>query len=67
MEKKKEIKEKLIYLEGMGGPAYPLNTCSVLYRLRENGEEVEVIKCEILWGHPSCEGCPRDEILKKWI
>jgi hypothetical protein len=52
------MKKKLVYLEGMGGDAYPLNYCSVL--INEDG-----VNCGILWGQPSCEGCPRDEVLAR--
>jgi hypothetical protein len=55
--------QKLIYLEGMGGPTYPLNTCEVYFNLPlEKGE----IECQILWGHPSCPGCPRDKVLARF-
>jgi len=58
------MEKKLIYLEGMGGPAYPLNCCEVYYTLPEEGG-VKIEKCQILWGEPiSCEGCPRDKVME---
>jgi hypothetical protein len=40
-----------------------LNVCEVYFTLPLKEGRVE---CQILWGEPlGCEGCPRDEILKK--
>jgi hypothetical protein len=58
-------KTKMIILEGMGGPAYSLNCCEILYSI-EN-KKIKCESCQILWGHPSCEGCPRDQILQELL
>jgi hypothetical protein len=59
--------KKMIYLEGMGGDLYNLNTCEIYYTFFKDSEEgkIKVEKCNILWGEPSCEGCPRDKILAR--
>ena len=55
-------KKRMAHLEGMGGAAYPLNACEVVFTLPLSKGEV---KCQILWGEPlGCEGCPRDKYLE---
>jgi hypothetical protein len=57
---------KMIILEGMGGPAYPFNCCEILY-CKDKDEKIKCKECSILWGHPSCEGCPRDQVLQELL
>ena len=57
--------KKVVILDGMGGPLYPLNCCEIVVVFDNKGIKCE--SCTILWGHPSCEGCPRDKVVRKWF
>jgi hypothetical protein len=63
--KKSSIK-KVIYLEGMGGSRYSLNHCEVIYYIDKDGTP-KCESCSIMWGYPSCEGCPRDQVLQELL